>query len=302
MAERVRLWAFSLGWAYVILGVILSVGQTLLLFPGVYRTPTHESLPEGSRRVYVQSPDASVCVIHSEARHDRVVVMSHGNNEFATDLLAYAQVLDASGWDWVSVEYRGYDGEPGWPSEDALADDFRAVLEWLPSQGWSKDRTIVHGRSMGGGVVVAGARDVDVAGFVLESTFDSIPAVAMRRFPLMLYPVQLLLRTRFDNTRLAERDVPVFQLHFLPDTVVPIAHARTLRASLSDVTWVERDGYPHGFPIVLASADLREAWLDWLEEVVPRRIAGVPPLGDMGHRPRPADRERGVEITEGPPR
>ncbi len=263
--------ARSLLKVYVILGVVLWIIQDLMLFPGITRPEFNDPPPPGYQEVMIEGDEADVRVIHSGVHHDRVVVMTHGNGDFAAYMVPYGQLYGEYGWDWVCVEYRRYDGVGGWPSEAGLAEDLRTVLDWLPSQGWSLDRTIVHGLSIGGGVAVAGAHDAPVAGFVFESTFDSVVNIAQRRFPTMFFPVRLLVSNSFDNTRLGERDVPVFQVHDRTDPVIPFVRAQALRDQLQDVTWMETEGHPHGTPLIWVVSEVREAWQQWFEKVVPAR-------------------------------
>lgn len=256
---------------YLLFGLILWAAQEIFLFPGLLRPAAN-----GPRRAnYAQIRiDIDGRVIHGwrhTSTHDRVVVMTHGNAEFASDLFPYGEWLDQQGWSWVCMEYRGFDDAPGWPTEDALAADLRAILGWLPSQGWSLDRTIVHGRSVGGGVAVAGTVNSPIAGLVLESTFDSVAAIAQRTLPMMVYPVRLLLRSPLDSrARLADSKLPVFQVHDTEDAVVPFARALALNASLHHGTWSETTGNPHGTPIV-AVPEIRQNWFAWLEARVPAR-------------------------------
>lgn len=268
-ARRFRLWSGAFLRVYLGLSVALWLMQDLVLFPGMYRSATNEKMLVGWNRVLVPGPGPDVRVLHTDPAFDRVVVMAHGNGDFASDMILYGQVLQEEGWDFAVFEYRRYDDAPGWPGEENFAADLRAVLEWLPSQGWSMDRTVVHGRSIGGGVAVAGAHDADVAGFVLESTFDSVADVARRRLPTALLPVRLLLAHDFDNFRLAERDVPVFQVHDRADTIIPIGRAHALRDALQNVTFMESEGHGHGTPLVFVVPEMREAWLAWLDDVAP---------------------------------
>ncbi len=156
-----------------------------------------------------------------------VVLFAHGNGELIEHWPdALAPYLDL-GIGVLLPEYRGYGRSGGWPSERTIVDDCRWFLDRVQRRPDVSDRTILHGRSIGGGVVCALSRQVDVAAMVLWSTFTSLPDVAQRfGFPAFLVP------DRFDNLA-ALRDVraPTFIEHGRDDALIPVSHAHRLAAA-----------------------------------------------------------------------
>ena len=71
--------------------------------------------------------------------------------------------LDA-GFGVLLVEYRGYGGNPGRPSEPGLQLDAGAALAFLDAAGVAPQRTVVYGESLGAAVAVALAADRAAAG------------------------------------------------------------------------------------------------------------------------------------------
>ncbi len=161
----------------------------------------------------------------SAATPSPVVVFAHGNGELIEhwpNLLAPYLELGLS---VLLPEYRGYGRSAGRPSEAALVDDFRWFLALLEGRAdVDPERLVLHGRSIGGGVVCSLAQYVDPSAMVLWSTFISVDAVAKRfRIPRLLVP------DHFDNER-ALRSVraPTFIVHGTHDAVIPVSHARRL--------------------------------------------------------------------------
>jgi len=266
---------------WFITGVILWAGQEVVLFPGLYLRafddPATAAEAMGATVQYLPSDDGGVCTLwRVTAGADRVVLMVHGNGEVNGDLLGYTEALAAAGWDWAAVEIRGFGDAPGWPGERAGAADMRRALAELRLQ-YPSDRIVVHGRSIGGGLAVAGIQDQQVGGLVLESTFDSLAATAASRMPM--YPMGLLLRHPMDTASyLNGRPLPVLQVHDKTDRVVNIGRARRLREVLVKGSWIETNRWPHGTPIVLMDVGAKSRWLAWLNVV-------VPPHDPVGGRP-----------------
>src|SRR5690606_21291127 len=122
------------------------------------------------------------------------------------------------------VNYRGYGGSTGSPSEEALLEDAEAVFDHVRMR---HRRVTVIGRSLGSGIAVHLAAVRDLHQVVLVTPFDSVESVAQRRLPI--FPVSLLLRDKFDSlARAREVDEPTLVLSAERDLVVPADHTRRL--------------------------------------------------------------------------
>jgi len=125
---------------------------------------------------------------------------------------------------WLFIDYRGYGGSGGAPSEDALTSDALAWYDGFPREN---ARVFAFGRSLGSGVAVYLASQRRLDGVVLLTPFDSMLEVAKQHYPLL--PVSLLLRHRFDSVSLAPKiTAPLLCLAAQDDEVIPIEHARLL--------------------------------------------------------------------------
>lgn len=118
------------------------------------------------------------------------------------------------------MDYRGYGGNPGNPSEDGLAADADAAVDALEELGYPADRTLYLGESLGTGVVAALASRRPPAGVVLRSPFPELADLAQHHYPYL--PARLVLRDRFPVVaHLARSQVPVTVIYSDADSVVP---------------------------------------------------------------------------------
>lgn len=161
------------------------------------------------------------------AENAPVLVFFHGNRGTLARVAAKTAPWRHAGIGIFAATYRGYEGNPGRPSEQGLYADGRTVLDWLEKAGIPPARLILYGESLGTGVVTQLARERPVKGVVLESPFSSITDLAARRYPWL--PCGWLLRDRFDSLgKIAGIAAPVMILHGALDRTVPLSHARKL--------------------------------------------------------------------------
>jgi hypothetical protein len=128
------------------------------------------------------------------------------------------------------VEYRGYAGNPGVPSERGLFADGEAALDFLGREGVAPNRVVLWGESLGSGVAVYLAAQHLVAAVVLEAPFTSVGAAAQLHYPFV--PAALMVRDRFDSrSRIGRVRAPLLILHGERDRVVPVRMGRALLAA-----------------------------------------------------------------------
>ena len=145
----------------------------------------------------------------------------------------------------LAVNYRGYGESQGDPAEQHMVEDGCTLFDWLASHGHvDAARIAVVGRSLGSGVAVQVARDRPVQSAVLITPYDSILAIAKRRFRAV--PVEYVLRHRFESVKYAPQlKAPTFVLRAANDDVVPHSHTDMLVAQLArlegDVTVPDSD-------------------------------------------------------------
>ena len=127
------------------------------------------------------------------------------------------------------VNYRGYGGSTGAPTEAALVADALAIFDSLRKD---HDEIAVVGRSLGSGVAVQLAAARPVSNLVLVTPFDSLARVGQGAMPWL--PVALLMQDRYESTRFAPQvTAPTLLLVAAKDAVIPPSHATALLAAFA---------------------------------------------------------------------
>ncbi len=122
------------------------------------------------------------------------------------------------------VNYRGYGGSSGRPSEAGLVADALAVFDQVQTR---HAEVAVMGRSLGSGVAVQLAAERPVERLVLVTAFDSLVNVAKEYFRWL--PVGLLMRDRYDSARhAAEVSAPVLVVIAGEDEIIPRQRSQAL--------------------------------------------------------------------------
>lgn len=140
------------------------------------------------------------------------------------------------------LPYRGYGGNPGQPSEDALLRDALAAFDHAARQHAGVS---LIGVSLGSGVAVHVAAQRPVRRLVLVMPYDSIENVARTHYPWL--PVGWLLRDKFESWRRAPAvKAPSLVLVAAEDRIIPPERSRALAEALpAPVELVEFPGADH---------------------------------------------------------
>jgi pimeloyl-ACP methyl ester carboxylesterase len=210
---------------YVGVGAMLYAGQRSMIYLPTGVNPSSDVAHE-----VVDVADAELKVWVVNPGQPRGLLYFGGNAEDvyyqADNFLQYLP-----GHTVYLVNYRGYGGSTGEPTEIGLFDDALALFDHLSARHESMD---VKGRSLGSGVAVYLASRRAVNRTVLVTAFDSLLAVAQSHYPI--FPVNWLLKDRFESVRHAE-DVtaPVLLLTAPDDHIVPNGHTDSLAEALGHV-------------------------------------------------------------------
>src|SRR5262245_34460153 len=81
-----------------------------------------------------------------------VVLYLHGNAGDIGNHIPWAKFLIDAGYGVLALEYRGYGGNPGSPTEAGLYDDARGAFAFLKQQGIADSRVVLFGESLGTGL------------------------------------------------------------------------------------------------------------------------------------------------------
>lgn len=191
------------------------------------------------------------------------LVFFHGNgSDWPSSVVAIDQMVSA-GYGVLAAEYRGYRGNSGSPDETGLYADGRAALAWLEEQGVAPQDVVFVGNSIGSGVAVQMASEMEPRALILISPFASLSQLVGEKFRWL--PTNMLLRDRYDNiAKLPSVRSPVLILHGDADTLIPYAHARQLAAARPGAQLEIFPGYGHD----LAWHDIaQQTMLEFLEEI-----------------------------------
>jgi uncharacterized protein len=177
------------------------------------------------------------------------------------------------------LDYRGYGGNPGRPSEDGLGADARAALAHLGArEDVDPDTVVLLGESLGTGVVAGlvggtgaapsgnGVSVADVP-IVLRSPFTELADVGRSAYPFL--PVRTLLRDRFPVLEdLRDHRGPVLVIAGDRDRIVPSALSRQVATAL-DAPFETIVGADHNDRALLDGDAYLDAVDRFVREVLP---------------------------------
>lgn len=260
--------------AYMAVIVALYSLQSRLIYPAPQEVP---ALTLGYAEATLGTEDGlSLRAFYKEAASGLpTVVYFHGNGgTLAGASISNAAIAEA-GVGVLLVEYRGYGGNPGEPSEEGFSRDADAALEWLQGAGIAPGDTVVVGNSIGSGsATYAATRMVEKAvppmGLILIAPFTSLPDVASEK--VWWLPVRGLLEGTYPNeerlTRLEQ--IPTLIQHGTSDNVVPFHHGQTLAETAPWAQFRAYEGSGHGLSFERRSQEDRLAWILEQVEASPR--------------------------------
>lgn len=157
-----------------------------------------------------------------------LVFFLHGNGgdlSSWTDDVDFYRRID---FDLFIFDYRGYGKSTGRiESEAQLHADVRAAWDRI-APAYAGKPIVIIGRSLGSGLAVRLACDVDAAMVVLVTPFVSLTAVAQRIYPFV---PEWLLKYRLRTDTIAhEVKAPVLLIHGTHDELLPLEDSRALLA------------------------------------------------------------------------
>jgi len=211
--------------AGTVLGVLWALQRQLIYFPDATPVPPAQDVIVGARDVTLHTADGfelGAWFVPAGGQVDTglAVLVAPGNGGNRAGRAGFAEELSRRGMAVLLMDYRGYGGNPGSPSQDGLAADADAAARALTELGYPPPRTVYFGESLGTGVVAALQGRSPPAGIVLRSPFTDLADVGAHHYPWM--PVRALLRDRFPVVEhLATSDVPLTVIYGDRDSVVP---------------------------------------------------------------------------------
>lgn len=263
----------------VVTAVLWAFQRQLIYFPDSQAVPPAGQVIEGARDVtlhtedglqltawFVPAKDGSSGTSGSSGENGEslAVLVAPGNGGNRLGRADFAELLSQRGLAVLLMDYRGYGGNPGSPSEEGLAADALAASNALEELGFPPERTIYFGESLGTGVVSALQARRPPAGIVLRSPFTELTDVGSHHYPYL--PVRLLLRDTFPVLEhLSVSEVPVTVVYGDRDSIVPSVLSKRVAdgaANLAERVVIEgadhNDGVMFGPRVADAVARLAE--------------------------------------------
>jgi hypothetical protein len=247
--------------------VFRSIQRSFLYFPLAHAPPPIASVLPGAEEVrfttadgidlsgwYRAGPPGSVTVL-----------VLNGNAGDRSHRAPLATALHREGFGVLLMDYRGYAGHRGTPSEDGLAADARAALGHLRSRHDVDPRRIAYfGESLGAAVAIGLAIEHPPVALVLRSPFTSLEDMARLHYPWL--PIGPLLVERYDSMgAIGKVRARVLVVAGTRDGIVPMEHSRRLFDAANDPKrFVAIDGADHNDLELLAGRTLVAEVSEWL--------------------------------------
>lgn len=148
------------------------------------------------------------------------ILYFHGNRPHVGFYVHKIKELAQKGLGVFMLEYRGYGGNPGRPSETGLMLDGKGAVAFLETQGTALDHLIFYGEDLGAGIATALAAAYHPQGLILESPFTSKSDIIRYYWPHL--PVELILFDKFDSLSVIEQiKTPLLIIHGQKNKKIP---------------------------------------------------------------------------------
>ncbi len=245
--------------AYLIALLVLYFAQSRFIYPASQER--HEPA-SGFQEVVLRTGDGLELNAHwkpPEAKQPTAVFF-HGNGGSLAGATLETELLNVQGYGLLLVNYRGYGGNPGEPSEQGFYNDGRAAMAFVKGQRVTPEQTIIIGNSIGTGTATQMAVEHQPAALILTAPFTSLTDVAADKLPI--FPVRSLLRDKFDNAgKLKDYAGKVLIQHGTADKVVPYAFGKQLSEARGDVRFETFEGVGHDISFLEQAQVQQSEWL-----------------------------------------
>jgi fermentation-respiration switch protein FrsA (DUF1100 family) len=214
---------------YIALATAIYLAQrSLMYFPDTTHVlPVAAGLPEAEEVALTAADGVRIAAWHVPPRDGKpVIVYFHGNGGALHFRVQRFRRLITDGIGLVALEYRGYGGSGGSPSEPGLIADARAAYRFAAGR-YPPQQLVLWGESLGAGVAIALAAERPVGRVILEAPFTSAAALGARHYWYL--PVSLLMKDQFrSDLRIGKVTAPLLIMHGVHDRVVPYAMGEQL--------------------------------------------------------------------------
>lgn len=153
------------------------------------------------------------------------ILFLHGNAGHIGYRMPLVRQFIRAGFGVFLLEYRGYGGNKGSPSEQGLYEDGRTALQFLYQKGIKSKQIVLYGESLGTGITTKLAVEHPVCSVILQSPFTSLVSLSRYHYPWII----IKPKDRFDSlARIKNIHAPLLVLHGKRDQVVPFSEGLTI--------------------------------------------------------------------------
>jgi uncharacterized protein len=193
---------------------------------------------------WIEVPGGRLNALHLRLpRPDGVVYYLHGNGGSLEGWFVNLDRYRRANLDLFMIDYRGYGKSPCCiTSEAQLHADVRAAWQVIAPEYAGRSR-VFYGSSLGTGLAVALAAEVQPELTILASPYLGMAELAREHYP---WVPQAILRYPLDTAALLPKvRTPVLMLHGTQDRLIDISHSRRLQALAPQARLVEVAGAQH---------------------------------------------------------
>ncbi|WP_067601517.1 alpha/beta hydrolase [Nocardiopsis listeri] len=215
----------------VLVGLLWVMQRSVIYVPLIGEPPTASEVVEGAEDVRLATEDGLELdgwfVPPQGEDREAAVLVTNGNAGNRESRAPLARALSAEGFSVLLFDYRGYGGNEGSPSEKGLIADARAAADHLSGRGFTADRTLYFGESLGAAVATGLAVERPPAALFLRSPFSSLADMGGHHYPFL--PVRLMLWDRYPVAeQVARVEVPTSVVIGDVDAIVPAEQSHTV--------------------------------------------------------------------------
>ncbi|MFI6504201.1 alpha/beta hydrolase [Nonomuraea typhae] len=248
-----------LGVALLLAGLLWLFQRRLIYLPDARPVPAAAAILPGARDVTLTTADGlRLGAWYVPGRRDVTVLVMGGNAGNRWYRAPLAAALAREGFAVLLMDYRGYGGNAGSPTEEGLALDAEAARQAVSG------KVIYYGESLGAAVATRLATKVPPDGLLLRSPFTDLADAGRHAYPFL--PVRPLLRDTFPvKAQLRTVHAPITIVYGSADTIVPPALSRS--AAPPGAVLVEVPGAGHNDQTLLDGPELMAAVVDLAQRV-----------------------------------
>ena len=253
----------------VLVSTFFVLTQDFQIFPGALAAFFSSSplVPDDVQETKVTTRDGeTVSVWRVQAKgtpRRQVILLFHGNAESLSSIVSIQRWFASLGFTSYAVEYRGYAGNTGFPSEQGIYLDSEAAMDLLvKNENITAQDVVIFGNSIGSGPAAYTAQKYGVGTLVLVAPYTSLTDI-VRDLPFFGY-LHPFLWYRFPVQEYTAKltNTCVVAAHGKLDSTIDYHHSEELNRSYRGTrsyTLILSDGAGHNDIFGAVSDDIAKA-------------------------------------------